>query len=396
MLPYLLLWNEMMKKRLFQTAAILVLLGCVIIYGCITGYEQSGIEGYRDILIVEGIITNDTTIITLSKSIGINDRFSNKLFVENATLFVECEGGVSSDISQYTGNGEYLIETGTLDDGLRYRLRIFWDGKEYESNYLKPVTTPEFMTSWRLDDKGYLNVCVSTSDEQEEFRYYFWSYRENWEITANVFVDTFFFKGDTFINDLSTRHNYYRCWKEEETHNFHIASSEMFDSNTINDHSLNAFPVSDERINTLYYIAIKQNLIRKEAYRYFSNIKKNVERTGTLFSPIPLEIPGNIVCVSHPNTPVIGYVEVSTTTENQLYITREEAYVEPEYAYDCFPILDGKILVIDPEWAYIWIFIDDVRLKAWMPVACMDCTYQGPYGYKGSKEKPAWWPNDHL
>ena len=362
--------------------------------GCIMRYDQAGVEGYNDILVVEGIITNGTTVITLSKTVGLTDRFNDRIYVDNAVVYVDRADGVRSGVSQYESEGRYHIETPVLDTASQYRLTIYLDEKEYRSDYLAPVTTPEFTTSWRMDEGWNVNIYVSTSDEQEQFRHFLWTYQENWEVTAKIFVDSFFFAADTLLNYLYSSDNFYRCWKKDRSNHFILESTTRFGSNTIIDRALNSFHCTDERTGTLYCIHVKQNLIRDESYLYFSNLQKNAERTGTIFSPIPAEITGNVVCVSHPNTAVIGYVDVSTTVERKQYISREEAYTEAEYI--CFITKDHRGLVIQPDWAYIWIFEKGERLKAWMPVSCLDCTYTGINGSRGTKDKPSWWPNDHL
>ena len=369
------------------------LLNCLL-YGCITPYEQSGIDPYQDLLVVDGVITNGTTVITLSKAIGLSAWFSDKVYVENATLYVECEDGERSNVSLYEGEGRYLIETPTLNTELTYRLKIYLDGKEYQSNYLAPLTTPEVTTSWYYDLDEGITVCVSTHDEQEQYRHYLWSYREYWEITSEFNMDTFYFEGKTMINDISSSNNYYRCWKQNSPDQFYIASTEQLSSNTIYDHALNNFSWSDERVSTLYCMEVKQNLIRKDAYRYLSNIQKNAAQTGDLFSLIPAEIPGNITCISHPNTAVIGFVEVSTTSEKKQWIKSEEAYTQ--ISTICEIIWDARGLQIQPNWAYYYLMVGGVPKKFWSPVTCLDCTYEGMYGIKGTKEKPSFWPNDHM
>jgi len=361
---------------------------------CITHYEQAGADGYNHILVVEGIITNGTTVITLSNTIGLGNWFNDKIYVDNAVLYVDREDGVRSGVSQYDGQGRYLIETPIPDTTSRYRLTIFLDEKEYRSQYLTPIITPEFTTSWSMDERWNVNICVSTYDKQEQFRHFLWTYQENWEVTSKIFVDSFFYAADTFVNNLYSRDNFYRCWKEDRSNHFILGSTTALVSNTIINKDLNSFHFTDERTNTLYCIHVKQNIIRDESYLYFSNLQKNAERTGTIFSPIPSEIIGNVTCVSHPNTAVIGYVDVSTTTERKQYISREEAYTEAEYI--CFITKDAPGLVKQPDWAYFWIFEHGVRIKVWMPASCLDCTFSGIKGSNGSKDKPSWWPNDHL
>ena len=386
-----------------QKTTILFIVVCFVIYSCITRYEQVGTEGYRDILVVEGIITNGTTVITLSKTIQLNDYFTSKEIVENATLYVESEKDARSEEAQYEGEGRYLIETPELEVDSRYRLKIILDGNEYQSDFLTPLITPELTTSFSVDDEGIVSVCVSTHDEQEEYRHFLWSFKENWEINSTLYIfpyQSFYFKGDTFYNDYFSSNNYFYCWKKDRSNQLYLASTEKFISNTISNHALTKIPRSDDKVSVLYCIDVKQNLIRKEAFRYFSNLQNNIERTGSIFTPIPFEVPGNITCVSNQGTVVIGYVDVSTTTEKRQFISREDVYVDADTK--CNRIKDEPGLDNQPELASFFLFAWDEELnipvlqKYWMNVYCLDCTYKGNLGKRGTKEKPDFWPNDHL
>ncbi|MCC8095882.1 MAG: hypothetical protein LIP05_11320 [Tannerellaceae bacterium] len=54
---------------------IILFMFLIQLYGCITEYEHTGIQSVTDIFVVEGTITNDTTLIKLSKTIALNSYF---------------------------------------------------------------------------------------------------------------------------------------------------------------------------------------------------------------------------------------------------------------------------------------------------------------------------------
>jgi hypothetical protein len=96
---------------------------------------------------------------------------------------------------------------------------------------------------------------------------------------------------------------------------------------------------SDEKLSILYYISVTQQQLRREAYDYYFNLQKNISQSGSIFFPIPAEITGNIRCLTHPERPVIGYVEVSTTVTAQRFIPESTGLYEP-------PMVQCALLVI--------------------------------------------------
>lgn len=141
----------------------------------------------------------------------------------------------------------------------------------------------------------------------------------------------------------------------------------------------------------MYYVKVRQNSIREAAYKYFTNIQKNSEQAGGIFSPIPMEIQGNIRCVSDPDVPVIGYTEVSTTVKKEVFIpSPNDLYEEP--AFECYTLKEQYDEIPDNYMPYG--FYNDPPGVEWFfygPKTCVDCRIAG-----GTKNRPAFWPTDHY
>ena len=120
----------------------------------------------------------------------------------------------------------------------------------------------------------------------------------------------------------------------------------------------------------LYYIDVKQNRIRKEAYDYFVNLQRNIEQAGSIFSPIPSERRGNISCVSDPKEWVIGYVDVTNTTIMKRFMPELRDFYET--SYDCAKnILTG----IAPDGYTYYIYSGSPTTpNIYAPFRCVDCT----------------------
>ena len=344
------------------------LLLCLALSGCIEPYEAE-IDGIDSILVVEGMITSGITQINLTKSIEIQDDFyrymwngnEDLIYVNNASVYVECDDGSHSEAAHSSGKGVYLIETGELNINAKYRLAIHVDDEVYHSDFLAPTISQPVELSYRINYEYFKNdenevdslvnstdVFVSTQGYERQSGYYLWSYKEDWEYHALMY----------------SAYHPYDCWGKDSSRVFILGSTERLSENTIREQKILTIYGTDNKVSFLYRIRIKQNTIHKEAYDYFNNQKKNSEQTGSLFGVIPSELMGNIKCTSNPGIYVIGYVDVSTATGNELYLTRE-----------CF----------NPQSELLrWRACSEEEKP---PLSCMDCTwYSG-----GTVERPKDW-----
>jgi len=376
-------------------------LFCLFLCGCITEYNPTGLDEIADILVVEGIITDDESYITLSRSVNLTvgeNSITSKQFVNNATVSVECDDGTRSvgyfEYIDYK-NARYVINTGTLNPECQYQLKIeveeaYYPGAnrssislptktfEYRSDFSYPIQTPEIdSVFWTKRGKGQnVMIYVATNDPAGKIQYYRWSFKEDWEYTADVFLAGFPFY----------------CWDKDNDRELLLGSAERTVFGKITEKVTEIVPTS-RKLSHLYRIDVTQNVISKRAYDYFANIKKNAQQTGSIFAPIPSELRGNITCITDPGRPVIGYIDVSTTTKKRRFIPYNEGAYESFFNREC-EILDAPALVEK----YGGIPSDYVMFTppypgqppTYVPYKCVACTY-----YSGSEQKPGDWPNNH-
>jgi len=299
---------------------------------------------------------------------------------------------MNSPIGGYIGEGVYRISNGSLDASSQYRLSILLEGKEYVSEYLSPIYTPEIDSiSWIKREKGDpISICVSTHDPNNQSDYYRWKYKEQWEVKAELFASVGLvmnedFTQDLVLYDISSSNNIYYCWGVDSSKVLLLGNSEKLSGNIISQHKLQDIPSSDDKVSILYYIEVTQNQIRKAAYDYFYNLQKNIEQTGGLFSSMPTEMKGNIRNVADPEENIIGYIDVSTTTYKKHFIESSEYLYEPLRNNCKNEITDdpsqGKPLfqLADPSYFYA-------------PRPCFDCRTRK----NASKNRPSFWPTDHY
>ena len=343
---------------------LFVVFNCFILSGCITKYEASGIDEAGDILVVEGVITDDETVITLSRSMNLTGEENHLYYVDNAEVYVECDDGMRFHAEPHdwglSRNGQYTIKTEQLNLACKYCLKINIDKHEYVSDFSYPIETPEidsvFWSKRALREP--IMIYVATHPQENELMYFRWTYNEDWEYHSFV--------------DLSNDGYPHRCWSSANSRDILLSSAE----NTIFGQfaeTIIEMPPSDRKLSVLYRITVTQNAISKRAHDYFANIKKNAEQMGSIFAPTPSELRGNIVCITDPSMPVIGYIDVSTATQKaQLYISGKNVYEKPYR--ECMVIYNN------PPPSYI--------VQGYHRI-CVDCTWDGD----GIPRKPNKWPD---
>jgi len=376
---------------------IICLLLCLVLCSCITEYLPAGIVQTAGILVVEGTITDNETLITLSRSVYLTDTDNGAAspnYVDGAKVYVECDDGTQMEANPQN-SGTYLIETGKLNEESNYRLKIEivevdsnkndlpGTSKTYEycSNFSHPIVTSEMDSIfWMQKGRGEpVTIHVSTQSSEDYDKnsvlYYLWSYVEDWEIMPLLPL-----WGSPSV-----------CWNEKKNNDLLLGSATQTVSGNLID-TVTEIDPSDSKLSEMYRITVKQNAISKQAYDYFSNIKKNAQQTGSIFSPIPLELKGNITCTTDSGMPVIGYVEVSTTTTKQLYISRNDNLYEPP-TWDCqtYTVDDLKKLLNTNQIPPIpsdYILYQDAFVSSaalYVKKHCVECD--------GTSQKPDDWPN---
>jgi len=351
---------------------------------CITEYTPTDVEEVSDLLVVSGTITDGESVFKLSRSVGLSDNLYDATLINNADLYVEVDDG--AHLNGYSkGGGLYAVSTGVLDKNKKYRLCASIDGETYQSDFLSPIFTPEIdsLSPMKSGEGQPVYIAVTTHDPEEQSQYFRWTYKENWEVKTELFAQAGTIDG--VFRMFSSAVNTYYCWGKDSSKIVLLGSSDKLTENIIYQRKLVEIPCDNDKLSILYHIAVNQIQVRKEAYDYFYNLQKNVEQTGSIFAPVPSEMKGNIRSTSNEELPVIGYIEVATTTKRELYIWVNEGFYEPT-TFHCY-----SQVTEDPEKG-LPIYEYAPPNISYAPTRCVDCRIKE----KASKIKPDFWPTDHL
>jgi hypothetical protein len=366
---------------------------------CIDKYNPPVISTNRSYLVVEGFINNgpDSTVFALSHTYPVSDSASP---IPELGAKVTVQG---SDNSAYTlgemGSGNYGAAL-SLNTAMQYRLDIITSaGKEYRSDYVPLKTSPPIDSiNWANTPAG-LQLYANTHDPQHASTYYRWDYSETWEFTA-VYNAMYQYDGQSNMILPLPVDTVYTCWKSDQSTNILLASTANLSQDRVYEAPLVLIPPNSWEISVEYSILVKQYVLTPDAYNFWLNLQKNTELTGTIFSPQPSAIPGNIHSLSDSTEQVIGYISGGTFREQRIYITagqipnwRHEYYTSSCYTQAITDYSDTLLFYLSGNSSLVPIALDPNA----MPVPpllvyyitdryCVDCTLIG------TNHKPSFWP----
>jgi hypothetical protein len=416
-----------MRRLLYTTITI---AAACLLGGCITEFTPDITTDHQSLLVVEGTIVDGETVITLNWSEGLYDDEEEGGIIgwgydgfrimppTGATVTIEGEGGERFEAVETT-YGEYRATGVTLDNNTRYRLHISLDGENYASQWRLPQATPPIESIDFHEKDGMVQVRVNVTGEPGGPRHYRWSYEETWEIRATIMAQSYFgmYEGDysgyslgafrSSEGELKTwsypgyQSPFYYCWGYDRSRQLLLGSTDLLTTNTLRDHVLYEFAVSHNRISQLYHTKIYQYAIGEEAYYYLENLKSNTDDTGSIFAPVPSEMEGNIECLTSPEVPVIGFVEVSRLVEREIFLpSNESPYQAPLNTCVQYSYTELMEMAAEAGEAGMYLLYDYYPVSisgnsfdgsSFSTPLCIDCRNMG-----GTKVRPSWWPNNHF
>jgi hypothetical protein len=236
-----------------------------------------------------------------------------------------------------------------------------------------------------------LRIYANTKDLSNSTHYYRWDYEETWEIHS-TYGPTVIYENGKIRDRVFPQENVSVCWKNNLSTNILLANSLRLQSDIINEAPLTFIPLGDEKLFVRYSILAKQYALEKEAYNFFELMKKNSEDIGSIFSPQPSEVKGNIHCVNDPEEFVVGFVTASTVTEKRIFIEAGQVGIWPNYnlceevRVPNHPDSINKAVRVFGLMPYYHIFPPPADVYLFSSPNCVDCTTRG-----GSTARPLFW-----
>lgn len=390
----------------------------VVLSGCIEEFKIDGVmsENYKPEIVIQGRIqAGDKSVIYVSYTqiLGSTEEVELEL---NAEVTIVGQNGYESEKAEFNiEEGYYSIDTRYLPLNTLYAVQVVVDGKTYQSEYQTLWTSPEIDEITYKEREDGISIHVSTHNDENASRYYLWSYEEDCEFHAPVNIvgiggGVLGYNSKFYQFDEANIYNpYYFCWLHQESSHILIYDTSVLEENVAKEVELLRIPIDDVRISYIYSILVKQCCLDADAYTYYRTLKTLTEVDGSIFTPMPVELKGNVSCISHPEETVRGYVFGSSVTSKRIFIYEADfKSIRSEYEGNCVILTPD---VNDASWIDRWIQLrdkhgaitlttngsfyafqnQDWRSSKLYQRECVDCR-----SVEGStKNRPDFWPNNH-
>ncbi len=367
-----------------------------ILTSCKEEFNPSLSNSDVDLLVVEGYIdiSGDDSFIQLSRTQPVQSELP---FVPetNARLTLTDEAGTSWAFNE-VAPGKYLINV-TVGQTGKYRLGIrLSNGKEYLSDPITPIVTPEIEELGYIKDEAGVEIFVSTKGN-EKAQYFLWDYEEHWIFRPGVLTS---YKYNPLTRDVDFRDQNDRidlCWNSNMFPKLILQNSARYDDNRILQRELVRIPLQSEKLMQRYSIQVRQRAIDSQTFQFWEIMKRNSDDIGGIFSPLPSLLTTNIHDVqSGGSNSAIGYVSMGIASYKRIYIDNSDVRpwqaVQPEYL-NC-RIESDTVLVAQYDNAFrsgtfiparpIIVVTTTIGYLG-VDVKCADCTL------RGTNVKPEFW-----
>ncbi|MCQ2135682.1 MAG: DUF4249 domain-containing protein [Bacteroidales bacterium] len=337
---------------------------------------------------------------------------SGTAWIENQNGEIFRPEGENADKPGYS----FDIDTRSADPTSLYRLRVEAqvidkndpEGKNlversYSSQWVQVCPAPVLDSLSRTyDDKDVtVRISLHSEDGSEHFR---WTFVENWQYHADYIPDYYYDqKKDEVV--FKRDESMYWCWNTAVSSEVDLCATTQLGENRIVDKPFSIIHRSSQKLSSRYVIRVAARTLDKQAYQYLENLRLTSNYTGSLFSPNPSSIRGNISCDQDPAEQVIGYIGAGKVSTKYLIINSDEGLYKssekPEVLFR--PVTgeepgeeDGQPLWWFYKQGYVPVKMGQdpesgLTRVLWGSKRCIDCRMAG-----GTTTKPIDWEEESL
>lgn len=375
-----------MIKRSLSIALIAVLAGCI------DPYAPKVVTTNPDFLIVDAFVDplESSGIVTLTRSKALTDPEDTPYPAESGAL-VTLLNSAGNTLQTFTETqaGVYKSTGAPLNLNDTYTLHIQTaNGSVYESEATTPrISPPIDSVTWYGDATG-VTVQVTTHDDTDATRYYFWTFDETWEYTS-AFKSIVEWQNGTVV---PRNEDIYTCWRTLPSTAILIGNSTSLEDDIIAKQTIHTIPKGEQKLGIQYSMLVKQRAIDEKTYEFWDLMKKTTEEIGGFFDPQPFVVKGNIRAIAG-SKPAIGLFYISSVHEQRLTFTYEDLPLvtkqRPQFdGCELSIILNAEVPGYRGSDLMVTLYnVGDFTLGYFKaPPACVDCRLQ-----KGVNTKPDFW-----
>lgn len=300
----------------------LIVLIWLFFSACREIYEPEVNQLDQRILVVEGYLDSEglRSELRLSKTTDLNTETTVVPELGASIQLISAVGSTYPLVEE--GEGVYVFQA-NIPEELTYQLSIrLANGEEVLSDPIQPILTPPILEAGYVKDESGIEVFVNTQGN-ENADDFLWTYEETWIFLPKIRV-TFIYKADEGVVNRSDEERIDLCYQTERNAGVLLETSSRFEDQVVFRQTIKEFEIGDPRMQRRYSILVSQKAIPQGAVEFWETLRKNSEDIGTVFSPLPSLIGGNLHFVNEPNRPVVGQVSIGVVQQSRIFIDREE------------------------------------------------------------------------
>ncbi|MBS2098672.1 DUF4249 domain-containing protein [Carboxylicivirga linearis] len=315
----------MLRKFIFG----IVLLA--IAYSCLEPYNVN-IDGYDNLLVVDGLITNENKSHTIELRRSTTSITESSPYESGAVVFVTDDKGEQYYFAEF-GPGVYKSDSTNLivSEGDKLTLHIQTsDGNKYQSSECEILPKTEISnvyykknTAWDQEEENQnegISIYVDGSASQSA--YVRWMYEEDWKFMT-PYPERYAYTDDEILISLPIEN--YICWKTNQSNNINVYSFSDQIGGEITNKEINFIPSDlSDRLTMRYSVLVKQLTISQEEYEYWRKLAESTEEVGDVFGKQPFSLRGNVFNVNNESEPVMGYFQTGSVLSKRIYIDYDE------------------------------------------------------------------------
>jgi hypothetical protein len=322
--------------------SVLLFLLFATLLSCRTPFEPEVPASELRMLVVEGYLDTEglKSELKLSRTSPIGSE-SAFIPVARAKVLLKSSGGQVYALTE-TGLGIYIFER-DIDEKQNYLLEIeLSSGERYVSELMQPIVTPEIINAGFKRDEEGVEVYATTQGNANADDF-LWTFEETWVYRPRIRTPYIYIPELKDVRDRKEEEQNSLCFKTESSPGILLETSSRFRDQVVFQKTITEIPEGDERIMERYSILISQKGIASKDVAFWEILKKNTEDIGSIFSPLPSLIGGNIKSLDAAKSPVIGQVSLGVVRQKRVYINFLEVlpwdYLDPSFN-DCAIGLD--------------------------------------------------------
>lgn len=368
---------------------------------CIYPFEAQTADVEKRVVIDGDIIAGDSTRVDVRYLQNLN---SEKLLALEArpkgNCWIEDNHG-NKYYKVYSESGNHFVFD-TRDLNLSYEYCVVYHDSEsnkyYRSSFLPVAKAPDIdKIYYVLSDTDCMFYVDLTG--HHGCRYYRWDFSQTWEYIADfaptVYYNPYYDSIEYLRGDHGSDYNTFYCWnKSAGLVEYNVGESESQNTYSLKSQEITKIDRKSKKLSMVYRMELVARGMSADAYDYMNNLKKMSSISGSLFSPNPSDILGNIKCQEDTTEIVYGYINVCTVSRDTLYVSADKVYHKP-YSNSLLFLPDFNNLYTQAV-AYIGGLRPVYKNEAsgevqWATSRCVDCL-----GYGGFAERPEGWPTNHT